>query len=273
MKCKQVSLISCLLIFLLATVVVANTQQAPPKKQSDKKTPTQNPPAQNPLGKKQPVKNQPQFPNIIDLDNKAASPQQTEKAEKTEAPPAPVPTGPTAQQTEMLVRAVESLTNEMRGLVVEMRALNIRQQAQLDVLRLTRSDARVDVYEREYKTTHDRIVQLETDEQNLQMLIKPESLLAQTRSVGTVDRNETIRQLKAAHEAKLQAVTAEKEALQKREGELVLILEGYRLSNNDAERRIRLTEELLRQLATPIEQKKEATETIKQSPLPLERQP
>lgn len=247
MKYKQVGLVSCLLIFLLAAVAVANTQQAPPKKQPDKKLP---------------VKNPPQFPNIIDLDNKTAKPQ-TEKADV-----APTPAGPTVQQTEMLVRAVEALTGEVRGLVQEMRALNIRQQAQLDVLRLTRSDSRVDVYEREFKTTHERVTQLETDEQNLHMLIKPESLLAQTRSVGTIDRSETIRQLKAAHEARLQAVIVEKEAFQKREADLLMILEGYRITNTEAERRIRLAEELLRQLAAPVEQKpieikKEAPGTIK----------
>jgi hypothetical protein len=157
----------------------------------------------------------------------------------------------------MLVRAVESLTNEVRGLVQEMRALNMRQQAQLDVLRLTRADARIDVYERELKTVRERIAQLEADEQNLQMLMKPESLAAQTRSVGTIDRSETMRQLKASYEAKLQTVTTEKEPLQKREGELVIILDAYRTTNGEAEKRIKLAEELIRHLSLPAEPKKE----------------
>lgn len=248
MKRKQVGLISCLLMLLLSITAAAQTQQAPPKKQSDK-----NPPNQGTTGK---VKHEPQFPNIINLENKAASQEKTEKTDTASAGTQSPGLTMTPQQTELLVRAVESLTQEVHGLVQEMRALNVRQQAQLDVLRMTRGDAKIEAYEKEYRTTHERVMQLEVDEQNLQMLMKPESLLAQTRTVGTTDRNETIRQLKAAHEAKLQAVTTEKEAMQKREADLLLILDSYQTINNEAERRIKLAEELIRQLGMPTTEKK-----------------
>jgi len=245
MKYQRVCLFSLFLVLLLAATVTA----------------------QQPV-KKRPVKNPPQFPNIIDTENK------TPAQDKPEAAPAVMSV--TAQQSELLVRAVESLAGEVRGLVQELRALNVRQQAQLDILRLTRSDFRVDLYERELKATRERITALEADEQNLQLIMKPENLAAQVQRIATFNRDETMRQLKESYDARLRNVTAEKELLQKREAELVVALEGYRVSAGDTEKRLKQAEEVLRQLEAPpssTEQRREAPpENAKPAP-PAERKP
>jgi hypothetical protein len=237
MKYLNVVFVACLLV-----AVPVAAQQPPPQ----------------PPKKKLPVKNPPQFPHIIDTGEPASPPAQAEAA--------PAAAGPTVQQMESLVRAVEALAGEVRSLSQEMRALNLRQQAQLDILRLTRADARVEQYERELKATRERIMLLEAEEQNLLQLIKPDSLLAQTRSVGTLDRNETMRQLKAAHEARLRGVTAEKEMLQQRGAELVMIVEGYRAANIEAEKRIQQAEEMLKQLTEPAERAKPSSDSPERKP-------
>jgi len=222
MKYQKLGLWSFSLALALTVVAGAQTQQP---------------------AKKRPMKNQPQYPRIIGGDEKDAPQEKTE--------PAPTAAGTTPQPSEQLVRAVESLAGEVRSLVQEMRALNVRQQAQIDVLRMTRNDLRIDLYDRELKTTRDRLAQLESDEQNLQLLIKPEGLEAQLRSIPTLDRDTTMRQIKAGHEARLRAVQAEKELLQKREAELSNALAGYRASTGDAEKRLQHAEEMLRQLNAP----------------------
>ena len=196
--------------------------------------------------KKRPMKNPPQYPHILGTEAQPAPTAAPEKAEP--APAAGLAPNLSAQQSELLIRAVQSLAGEVRSLVQEMRALNMRQQAQLDVLRITRADFHVEQYTRELKATRDRLAQLESDEQNLTYMAKPDSLLAQTQHVGTLDRDATMRQLKATHEARLRAVAAEKELLQKREAELVVVLDAYRNTNTDAERRIQQAEEMIRRL-------------------------
>ncbi len=191
--------------------------------------------------KKLPVKNPPQYPHIIDLENKETP---SEKSELSS-------TGQVPQLSEQLVQAVQLLAGEVQNLVKEMRALNLRQQAQLEILRLTRAESQIELYEKELRETRERIVRLEADERNLTELMKPESLLAQTQNIGTFDRQATMRQIKAAHEANLRNVIASKEMLQKREVELIVILEGYRTANSETEKRLKLAEEMIRQLESP----------------------
>jgi hypothetical protein len=255
MKYQRVSLSAFFLAMILAGAAVA---QQPPAQQQ---------PARQQPAKKRSVKYPPQFPHIIDTEQSRAQ-------EKNES--APAAPDPAAQQMELLVRAVQSLAGEVKSLTQEMRTLNVRQQAQLDMLRLQRADGRVDIYERELKATRDRIIQLEADERTLQQLMTPESLAAQIRTVGTLNRDETMRQLKAGHEARLRNVTEEKEMLQKREIELVVLLEGYRVANTEAEKRIQQADDLLRRLdPSLIEQKKEgAPNPAKPSSVPpAERKP
>jgi chromosome segregation ATPase len=152
----------------------------------------------------------------------------------------------TPQQNDSLIRAVEVLSGEVRSLVQEMRALNARQQAQLDILRLTRADLRIDQYERELKATRDRLVQVGNDEQQLQFALKPESLEAQMRTVPTLNRDATMQQIKESYEARLRAVVAEKEMLQRREAEISGALKGYQDAIGDTERRLQAVEDSLK---------------------------
>jgi len=220
--------------------------------------------------KPRPTKNPQQLPSIIGLPEAQSGQPAAETGDagksdsKTEA--AGVSLSP--QQAEQLVRAVEGLAGEVRGLVQEMRALNVRQQAQLDMLRLTRSDFRVDQYERELKTTRDRLAQLEGDEQQLKLMLKPESLEAQMRTVATLNKDETMRQIRANYEARLNGVLAEKELMQKREAEITGALNGYRAAIGDTEKKLDTVEEALRQLVAPAAQGQG-----EKSLLPAERKP
>lgn len=190
-----------------------------------------------------PVKNPPQYPNIIDLENKGTTARKPEGSTVTEETAPPL--------SAALVRAVESLASEVRTLVQEMRALNVRQQAQIDMLRLTRGDLRIDSYDRELRSVTDRFLQLERDEQALRAAITPEGLVAQVGRMGTVDREETMRQIKRDLEIRLNALLPEKERLRTRKDELEGIVNGFRDTNEKTERRILLIEEALRQIAAP----------------------
>ncbi len=188
-----------------------------------------------------PVKNPPQYPSIIDVDGKGASTRKTEETKgATEQPAVQIP--------DALVRAVESLATEVRTLVREMRALNVRQQAQLDLLRLTRGDLRIDSYDRELRSVTDRLAQVERDEQALRAAMTPEGLAEQVSRVGTLDRDGTMRAIKRDLESRLAPLLPEKERLKSRKAELEEVLVGFRESNERAEKRIELVEEALRQL-------------------------
>lgn len=192
--------------------------------------------AQQPDRIKRPVKNPPQFPNIIDLENKEQNPQQ-----KAQVP------GAGEQQSDSLSQAMTSLANEVKTLVQEVRSLNLRQQAQLDILRMTRVDMRIDHYERELRSVRERIATLETDEQNLLQLMTREALMAQIANIGTLDREKTMQQVKLTHETRLRYVLAEKERMRKTESDMAASLAIYQNLSKEAERKIQAVEELLRQ--------------------------
>jgi hypothetical protein len=188
--------------------------------------------AQGPDKIKRPVKNPPQYPNIIDLENKEQKTQEQ---------------GAVEQEADALAQAMTSLANEVRTLVQEVRSLNLRQQAQLDILRMTRVDMRIDHYERELRPVRERIAALEVDEQNLLQLMTRDSLIAQTANIGTLDREKTIQQVKQNHEVRLRYVLGEKERMRKMESDLVASLGIYQNLSKEAERKIQAAEELLRQ--------------------------
>ncbi len=197
--------------------------------------------AQQPPKVRKPVKNPPQYPNIIDLEGQ--QPQPHPAPPKTqEAPAAAAP----AQQPDALVQAVMLLVGEVRTLTGEMRALNLRQQAQVELTRMTRLDLRVDHYERELKAVKDRIAALEIDEQNLNQLSSREGLLAQTATVGTLDRQATMNQIKQQHEYRLRLVLDEKERLRRIEADLTKELNAVKAAGAESEQRIKQTEELLK---------------------------
>lgn len=199
--------------------------------------------AQQPTKIKRPVKNPPQYPNIIDVDNKDAASKPAQTANQDSA----AQTAPIAQP-DALVQAVNSLVGEMRSLSLELRALNLRQQVELELLRVSRTDLRVDHYERELQPVRTRITALEAEEQNLYQLMTRESLLAQSSTMATVNREQTMAQLRQNYEIRLRAVLAEKERLNKLEGDLNASRSIYQGLTNDAERRMQEAEELLKQL-------------------------
>ena len=205
----------------------------------------QQPANQQPGKVKRPVRNPPQYPNIIDLDNKDSSekPQQNQTRNSQDQNSAD-------NQGDSLVQALTSLTGEVRTLVQEIRSLNLRQQAQLDMLRMTRTDMRIDHFERELRPVRERITALEADEQNLYQLMTRESLFAQTANLPTVNRSQSMDQLKQNYEVKLRFVQAEKERYRKIESDLLASLKIYQSQGSDTESRIQATEELLKRIET-----------------------
>jgi hypothetical protein len=189
---------------------------------------------------KRPVKNPPQYPNIIDLENKEQNSQQKTQERVGERE---------SQQTDSasLGEAMASLANEVKTLIQEIRSLNLRQQAQLDILRITRMDLRIDHYERELRPVRERITQLEIEEQNLLQLMTRDALLAQTANIGALNREQAMQQVKLNHETRLRYVLAEKDRLRKTESDLVASLAVYQKLSKEAEQKIQAAEELLQQ--------------------------
>jgi hypothetical protein len=198
--------------------------------------------AQQPTKPKRPVKNPPQFPNIIDLEGKEPAPAATPASQEkpAEAPAAPSP--------DAMTQALLSVASEMKTLTQELRSLNIRSQAQLDVLKMTRVDMRIDHYERELRPVRERLAALDAEEQTLYQLMTRESLQAQTAQAATFNRDELMRQLRMQHETRLRAVQAEKERVRKLEADLVQSLGIYQKLGADTEQSIRRAEESLRQI-------------------------
>lgn len=208
--------------------------------------------AQSPTRVKRPVKNPPQYPNIIDLENKdsqTARKDEQDEAEKDRQKES-------AAQTEALIRAVETLALEMRSLVQEVRAMNVRQQAQLDVARISGFATRIDSLNSDLRAIRDRLGSLSVDEQNINQLMTRESLLAQSFNIGTLDREKTMEQIRQNHEAKLRYVQAEKERLQRTENELLGQVQYYQNLQQEAEKRIQTSEEQIRKLETSRENPK-----------------
>jgi hypothetical protein len=199
--------------------------------------------AQQPAKTKRPVKNPPQFPNIIDLENKDTQQTNRQADQQTIAPGAD-----TGEQPDSLAGAVQSLANELRTLGQELRSLNIRGQAQLEMLRMTRVDMRIDHFERELRPVRDRLATLEADEQVLQQLMTRQGLLAQTATTPTLNRDELMKQLRAQHETRYLAIQAEKERLRKLEADLTTSLKIYQNINRESEQRIQEAEDALKNI-------------------------
>lgn len=226
-------------VFLLGISALVNAQETQPQRQQ--KTTKQQKPTKYPT----------QFDKIIDTEEKKAGEPTGE--EKTEAVPIVTPKTDSLA-SEALVKAVESLTTEVKNLVGEVRASNARQQMQTDILRLTRTDLRIDRYESELKTVRDRLALLEADYQNLQMLLTPEALEVQVSRMPYASKGDAIRQVKDAHEARLRVVTAEREIVLRREKELADVVKAFRDVGAETEKRLQGIEETLKKLADTTEQ-------------------
>jgi hypothetical protein len=206
--------------------------------------------AQQPAKPKRPVKNPPQFPNIIDLEGKAPPP----VAQPQPAAPAPE-TPPQAAAPPDLAAAMVALAGELRTLSREIKALNLRSQAQLDLMKITRLDLRVDHYERELRPIRERLAALDADENTLQQMMTRDSLMAQTAQAPTFNRDELMRQLRAQHDLRLRAVQAEKERLRKLETDVAQSLSIYQKLASSAEQRVQEAEELLKQIENDLNPK------------------
>ena len=199
---------------------------------------------QKPPRQQRPTRYPPQYPQIIETDKPATPAEQPQE-------PAPAAVEMTSRQMDLLVGAVQSLAGEVRQMTREMRALNVRQQAQIDLLRLTRYDMRIETYERAHNATAEQLTQLDAQEEELQRMVTPESLALQAQQVGTLNREATMQQMKQDHEARLRAIQTQREQLRQREAELKTQLETARAAYSDAEQRIQQAEETLRQMDAP----------------------
>jgi hypothetical protein len=199
--------------------------------------------AQQPSKTKRPVKNPPQFPNIIDLENKDARQADRQADQQDNAPGADA-----GGQPDSLAVAVQSLANELRVLGQELRSLNIRGQAQIEMLRMARVDMRIDSYERELRPVRDRLTALESDEQVLRQLMTREGLLAQTASTPTLNREELMKQIRTQHEARYRVLQSEQERLRKLEADLTASLKIYQNLSRETEQKIQEAEEALKNI-------------------------
>jgi len=199
--------------------------------------------AQQPAKVKRPVKNPPQFPNIIDLENKDGrqTDRQTDQQENA-------PVADAGGQPDSLAVAVQSLANELRALGQELRSLNIRGQAQIEMLRMTRTDMKIDYYERELRPVRERLATLESDEQLLRQMMTREGLLAQTASTPTMNREELMKQIRMQHEARYRAVQSEQERLRKLEADLTASLKIYQNISRESEQKIQEAEDALKNI-------------------------
>lgn len=221
---------SLLFVLMLNCFIFANAQEntQPPKPKPQR-----------------PTKHPTQFDKIIDPEDR--QPNQPQTTERTEPTTASVKTESLA--SDALVQAVQSLTVEVKNLVNEVRATNARQQVQTDILRLSRLDLRLDRYESELKTVRDRLALLEADYQNLQFLLTPEALEAQVSRMPYANKGDAIRQVKEAQEARLRAVSAERDIAKRRETELAAVVKGFREASDETEKRLVAIEEALKKLA------------------------
>ena len=185
-----------------------------------------------------PAKNPPQYPNIISNDG---------RTDPGKSQPQPE----TAVATPEFVRVLEVLAGELRQLVGEVRAMNVRQQAQLDMLRLTRGDGIEASIAREHRVEADAVANLEKSELNLLEALKSDNLALRASQVGTANKDETIRQMKRDLEFQLREVQIAKAQAQARELELRQRLESVRSANEGVERRLEMVEDALRQLNAP----------------------
>lgn len=192
---------------------------------------------------KRPVKNPPQYPNIIDLDDKDQKNTQPEQAQQDNKQTSDVTINPDA-----LTKAFIIIAEELKSLSQEVKAMNLRQQIQLELLRMSRIEQRIATYESELRPLRQRIASLEAEEQTLQQMLSRDSLIAQTANMASINREVTINQLRYQHEIRLQTVRAEKDRLKALEASQAESLNIYQKMSDDIDKQIQQAEEKLRQL-------------------------
>src|SRR5262249_15500693 len=144
--------------------------------------------------------------------------------------------------------AIQSLANEMRALGQELRSLNIRGQAQIEMLRMARADMRIDYYERELRPVRDRLSGIEADERLLQQAMTREALMAQTANTPTLNREESMRQLRIQIDARYRDLQSEEERLRKLEADLTASLKIYQNVSRETEQKMQEAEDALKNI-------------------------
>ncbi len=213
---------------------------------------------------KRPVKNPPQYPSIIDLENKDQKPKPT-----TEQKPADQQDSTTTVDPEALTKAFIIIAEELKSLSQEVKALNIRQQLEIELMRMSRVEQRVAMYENQLRPIRERISALEAEEQTLQQMLTREALVAQTANLPTINREATINQLRYQHETRLNAVRLEKERLRSLEASTSESLGIYQRLSDEIDKKVQQAEEKLRKL----EALQEATKTDRNPPTSNQEKP
>lgn len=193
---------------------------------------------------KRPVKNPPQYPNIIDLENKTQKPPVEQEKNKQDEKQAPT----TMVDPNALTKAFTIIAEELKSLSQEVKTLNLRQEMQLELMRQTRLEQRIDRYEAELRPIRERLAGLEAEELRLPQLMTRDALLMQTAQTATVNREGTMDQIRAQLAARLQMVQEEKERLLKVQAAQTESLGIYQKLSSESEQRIQQAEEKLRQL-------------------------
>ena len=205
---------------------------------------------------KPPTKQPTQFDKIIDIENKD-QPSQPATEKPIDATNVPRPRTDPMSSSDALVRALESLTNEVKSLVNEVRAGNARQQMQTDILQLNRVDLRIDRYEAEQKTLRDRIAVLDAEKQNLDLLMSPQGIEAQVSRMPYADKNKAIQQVKESLDARFRPVNVQLDRLKAHDSELSAILKGFRDYGAETEKHLQGLEEAVKKLVPNEEPKQQ----------------
>ena len=229
MKYRKFCLFSCLLLAMSVGPVWAQQSQKP----------------------KRPVKTPPQYPNIIDLDDKGSKP--APPGEPKSAPPGePKPEDKQAAAVTVdpaaLTKAFTIIAEELKSLSLEVKALNVRQELELELARIARIEQRIDRYESELRPVRERLAGLEAEEARLPQLMTRDALLAQTANTSTVNRETTMEQIRAQYAARLRTVQEEKDRLLKMQAVQMESLGIYKGLSDEIEQKIQKAEEKLRQL-------------------------
>lgn len=215
----------CLLSFLLLAISVGSAW------------------AQQSQKPKRPVKTPPQYPNIIDLEDKTPKPTQSGDPKPEDKQAAAVTVDPAA-----LTKAFTIIAEELKSLSAEVKALNVRQELEVELARQARIEQRMDRYESELRPIRERLAGLESEENRLPQLMTRDALLAQTANTATINREATMEQIRMQYGARLQAVRDEKERLLRMQAAQAESLGIYQRLSDEIEQKIQKAEEKLRQL-------------------------
>jgi DNA repair exonuclease SbcCD ATPase subunit len=228
-KFCQLSLLSFLLLAMCAGSAWAQQSQKP----------------------KRPVKTPPQYPNIIDLEDKSTKPAQATEPKSEELKPPKLEDKQAAAVTVdpvALTKAFTIIAEELKSLSQEVKALNVRQDLEVELARQARIEQRIDRYESELRPIRERLSGLEAEENRLPQLMTRDALLLQTANTATINREATMEQIRSQYGARLQAVRDEKERLLRMQAAQTESLGIYHRLSDEIEQKIQKAEEKLRQL-------------------------